>query len=160
MYPHQVLMEQNNLQKTNLSPEAQNYLTDFNHMLRGISLKESRADKKGEEYVMSEIDINKLNRFSKSVCVQIYEDMNTTFQQAKLDEEKKKKIEEESKVLKKQQEEEDAKRLAENERLKKEERLWEEQRAIEESTAIANSQAKAQAQAEESKKGGLFDYFF
>jgi hypothetical protein len=138
MYPHQVLMEKNNLQKSDLSQEAQNYLKDFNHMLRGVAIKETRAEKKGEEYEMTETDINKLNRFSKSVCVQIYEDMNTTYQKAQEEEVNKKKMQEEALELKKRQEEEDAKKVAELEAKKKEEEI-----------------AK---QKDENK--GLFDYFF
>jgi len=142
MYPHQVLMEKNNLQKTDLSQMAQNYLKDFNHMLRGISLKEARAEKKGEEFVMTESDSNKLNRFSKSVCVQIYEDMNTTYQKAQEEEVNKKKMQEEALVLKKRQEEEDAKKVAELE-AKLEAKKKEEE--------IAKQKAENK---------GLFDYFF
>ena len=73
MYPHQVLMEEQNLQKDLLSKEAQNYLKDFNHFHRGVSLKQSRAEKKGKEFEVPESDTQKLIRLSKSVCVQIYE---------------------------------------------------------------------------------------
>lgn len=150
MYPHQVLMEENNLQKSDLSKEAQNYLTDFNHMLRGISLKEARAEKKGEEFAMTELDINKLKRFSKSVCVQIYEDMNTTYQNAKEEDANKKKIQEEALELKKSQEEEDAKKLADLEVKKLKEEEQEKEKEIE--------REKVKQQAE--KGSGLFDYFF
>ena len=150
MYPHQVLMEENNLQKSDLSKEAQNYLTDFNHMLRGISLKEARAEKKGEEFAMTELDINKLKRFSKSVCVQIYEDMNTTYQNTKEEDANKKKIQEEALELKKSQEEEDAKKLADLEVKKLKEEEQEKEKEIE--------REKVKQQAE--KGSGLFDYFF
>jgi len=136
MYPHQVLMQENNLEKKDLSIEAQSYLKDFNHTLRGIALKESRAEKKGLEFEINESDANKLKRFSKSVCIQIYEDMNTTYQKAQEEKENQKKMQEEALLLKKQQEEEDAQRLAETE-------------------------AKAKAEAEKKQEeGGLFDYFF
>ena len=140
MYPHQVLMQENNLEKKDLSIEAQSYLKDFNHTLRGIALKESRAEKKGLEFEINESDANKLKRFSKSVCIQIYEDMNTTYQKAQEEKENQKKMQEEALLLKKQQEEEDAQRLAETE-----------------------AKAKAEAEAEAKKKqeeGGLFDYYF
>ncbi len=137
MYPHQVLMQENNLEKKDLSIEAQSYLKDFNHMLRGISLKESRAEKKGLEFEINESDANKLKRFSKSVCIQIYEDMNTTYQKAQEEKENQKKMQEEALQLKKQQEEEDAQRLAETE-----------------------AKAKAEAEKKQQEGGGLFDYFF
>jgi len=152
MYPHQVLMEKNNLQKSDLSKEAQNYLIDFNHMLRGVSLKEARADKKGEEFEMTETDINKLKRFSKSVCVQIYEDMNTTYQKAQEEEVNKKKIQEEALELKKLQEEEDAKRVLELESKKQQEQEAEKEKEKE------TEKEKMKQQAD--KGNGLFDYFF
>jgi len=151
MYPHQVLMEKNNLQKSDLSQEAQNYLKDFNHMLRGVAIKETRAKKKGEEYEMTETDINKLNRFSKSVCVQIYEDMNTTYQKAQEEEVNKKKMQEEALELKKLQEEEDAKRVLELESKKQKEQEEEEREREKE-------KEKMKQQAD--KGNGLFDYFF
>jgi len=146
MYPHQVLMEENNLQKSDLSQDAQNYLKDFNHTLRGISLKEGRADKKGEEFIMTDSDTNKLKRFSKSVCVQIYEDMNTTYLKAKEDEANKKKMQKEALELKLKQEEEDAQKVLELEEL---------QNKKQEADKVEEAKKK-----EEEKGGGLFSYFF
>tara|TARA_R100000908_G_scaffold65169_2_gene52453 strand:- start:3456 stop:3965 length:510 start_codon:yes stop_codon:yes gene_type:complete len=169
MYPHQVLMEEHSLQKQDLSKEAQNYLKDFNHFHRGVSLKKSRAEKKGVEFAMTEADNDKLNRFSKSVCIQIYEDMNTTRQEAEKKKAEELKIQEEALQLKKAQEEEDAKRKSEAEEKKKEEekRLeleklaqaeQQERELAEKAQAEAQEKAKAKAKAEEG--GGLFDYFF
>ena len=176
MYPHQVLMEESSLQKQDLSKEAQNYLKDFNHFHRGVSLKKARAEKKGVEFVMPEADNDKLNRFSKSVCIQIYEDMNTTRQEVEKKKAEELKIQEEAIQLKKAQEEEDAKRQAEaeeNKKAEKEKRLEAEKlahaeqqereeaekaEAAAEAEAEAREKAKAKAQAEEG--GGLFDYFF
>ena len=67
MYPHQVLMEEQKLQKENLTREAQNYLKDFNHFHRGVSLKQSRAEKKGKDFEVSESDTQKLIRLSTRV---------------------------------------------------------------------------------------------
>ena len=117
-------------------------------MLRGISLKEARAEKKGDEYIPTESDINKLNRFSKSVCVQIYEDMNTTHIKAKQEEINKKKLAQEALELKRIQEEEDEKRLEENQRIKEQEESNKKQ------------QLDEQAKQEEEDNKGLFDYFF
>ena len=173
MYPHQVLMGENSLQKQDLSKEAQNYLKDFNHFHRGVSLKKARAEKKGVEFAMSEADNDKLNRFSKSVCIQIYEDMNTTRQEAEKKKAEEIKIQEEAIQLKKAQEEEDSKRQAEAEEKKKEEeqRLESERLAHEEQNerelaekaqaeAQAEAQEKAKAKAKAEEGGGLFDYFF
>jgi hypothetical protein len=170
MYPHQVLMGENSLQKQDLSKEAQNYLKDFNHFHRGVSLKKARAEKKGVEFSMTETDNDKLNRFSKSVCIQIYEDMNTTRQEVEKKKLEENKIKEEAIQLKKAQEEEDAKRKAEAEENKKEE---EEQRLEAErllhaeqkdrelaEKAQAEAQEKAKAKAKQEEGGGLFDYFF
>jgi len=158
MYPHQVLMEEKNLQKKDLSKEAQNYLKDFNHFHRGVSLKQSRAEKAGKEWQLSESDEAKLNRFSKSVCVQIYEDMNTTFMEAQRKKAEEKKLQEEAAELKRIQEEEDIKRKQEAEQKQKEE-------AEEQARAFAKEQAERQEQErkrkeEEESSGGLFDYFF
>ena len=59
MYPHQVLMEQNNLQDTDLSIEAKGYLKDFNTFIRAINMKQGKAEKAGKEFEMSENDTNK-----------------------------------------------------------------------------------------------------
>ncbi len=127
MYPHQVLMEEQKLQKENLTREAQNYLKDFNHFHRGVSLKQSRAEKKGKEFEVSESDTQKLIRLSKSVCVQIYEDMNTTRQEAVARKKEEERLQQEALELKRIQEEEDLKRTeqAEAKRLE-EEKLKEE----------------------------------
>jgi hypothetical protein len=49
MYPHQVLMEEQGLKRNDLSPEAQGYLTDFNHQYRGIDKRETEELKKQQE---------------------------------------------------------------------------------------------------------------
>ena len=144
MYPHQVLMEEQKLQKENLTREAQNYLKDFNHFHRGVSLKQSRAEKKGKEFEVSESDTQKLIRLSKSVCVQIYEDMNTTRQEAVARKKEEERLQQEALELKRIQEEEDLKRTeqAEAKRLE-EEKLKEE----------PESKPKQEG-------NSLFDYFF
>lgn len=162
MYPHQVLMEEHSLQKQDLSKEAQNYLKDFNHFHRGVSLKKARAEKKGAEFSMSEADNDKLNRFSKSVCIQIYEDMNTTRQDVEKKKAEELKIQEEAIQLKKAQEEEDAKRQAQAEENKKAEAEKLAQIEQQDREAAENSEAreKAKAKAKAEEGGGLFDYFF
>jgi hypothetical protein len=146
MYPHQVLMEEQKLQKENLTREAQNYLKDFNHFHRGVSLKQSRAEKKGKEFEVSESDTQKLIRLSKSVCVQIYEDMNTTRQEAVARKKEEERLQQEALELKRIQEEEDLKRTeqAEAKRLE-EEKLKEEPEPEPKPKQEGNS---------------LFDYFF
>ena len=90
MYPHQVLMNEQGLERNNLTPEAQGYLTDFNHQYRGIDMKRARAEKAGKEFVLSPEDDAKLQRLSKSVCIQIYQDMNTTAKELKKEQKEKK----------------------------------------------------------------------
>jgi len=146
MYPHQVLMEEQKLQKENLTREAQNYLKDFNHFHRGVSLKQSRAEKKGKDFEVSESDTQKLVRLSKSVCVQIYEDMNTTRQEAVAKKKEEERLQQEALELKRIQEEEDLKlkEEAEAKRLE-EEKLKEEPKPPVSKNEEGNS---------------LFDYFF
>ena len=155
MYPHQVLMEENNLQKDSLTKEAQNYLKDFNHFHRGVSLKQSRAEKKGKEFEVPESDTQKLHRLSKSVCVQIYEDMNTTRQEAEQKKKQEAKIQEEALELKRIQEEEDVRLKEELEQKKKEE---EEREQIEKKEEEERLKSPPPAPKEEG--GSLFDYFF
>ena len=152
MYPHQVLMEEQNLQKDLLSKEAQNYLKDFNHFHRGVSLKQSRAEKKGKEFEVPESDTQKLIRLSKSVCVQIYEDMNTTRQEAEYKKKQESKIQEEALELKRIQEQEDLRIKEELEQKKKEE----EDREKEEEEGLKTPPPAAPKE----EGGSLFDYFF
>lgn len=174
MYPHQVLMEENNLTKETLSPEAKEYLKDFNHFHRGVSLKESRAIKKGKEFTLSENEANKLNRFSKSVALQIYEDLQVVEQAKKAEEEKQRKIEEDAKELARQQAEEDArikaendaKKAAEEEAILENERLQALQREAEKAAEEEKlkeeelNQPPPQPVKQEKEGTGLFDYFF
>ncbi len=146
MYPHQVLMEEQKLQKENLTREAQNYLKDFNHFHRGVSLKQSRAEKKGKEFEVSESDTQKLVRLSKSVCVQIYEDMNTTRQEAVAKKKEEERLQQEALELKRIQEEEDLK-LREQAEAK---RLEEEKLKEEPQPPVAKKE----------EGNSLFDYFF
>ena len=140
-----------------LSKEAQNYLKDFNHFHRGVSLKQSRAEKAGKEWELSESDAAKLNRFSKSVCVQIYEDMNTTLMEAKRKKAEEQKLQEEAAELKRIQEEEDRKRQEEAEMKQKQEA---EEQAVKFAKEQAERQEVERKKQEEESSGGLFDYFF
>ena len=139
MYPHQVLMNEQGLERNNLSPEAQGYLTDFNHQYRGIDMKRARAEKAGKEFVLSPEDDAKLRRLSKSVCIQIYEDMNTT-----------------AKELKKEKEREEALKRETEEKLRLQEL---EQKKIEEEQKKSQPEVQPEKPQEESG-GNIFDYFF
>tara|TARA_R110000803_G_scaffold135594_1_gene202543 strand:+ start:15 stop:530 length:516 start_codon:yes stop_codon:yes gene_type:complete len=171
MYPHQVLMEEQNLQKEALSKEAQNYLKDFNYFHRGVSLKQSRAEKKGKDIEVSEADTQKLHRLSKSVCVQIYEDMNTTRQEAESKRKQEDKLKEEALELKIIQEEEDLRLKEELEQKKKQVEEEEEEEKIrmeekekeerQEQERQEKERVKAESPPEVKEEGGsLFDYFF
>ena len=112
MYPHQLLMEQHKLQVKDLSTDSQAYIKDFENLLKGIKLKEARAVKAGKEFEISEKDNAKLLRFSKSVCIQMYEDIR----------EKENKEKEEQEKIEKEKEEKrkEAEMLAEQQRLEDE----------------------------------------
>ena len=117
MYPHQLLMEEHNLQEKELSAEAKGYVKDFNNFLKGVKLKESRAVKAGKEFEVSSNDKEKMARLSKSICIQIYEDVNEKIEKEKQEAEEKRK---EAEMLAEQQRLEDEKIKAETERLKAE----------------------------------------
>ena len=148
MYPHQVLMNEQGLERNNLTPEAQGYLTDFNHQYRGIDMKRARAEKAGKEFVLSPEDDAKLQRLSKSVCIQIYQDMNTTAKELKKEQEREEALKKEAEELKRQQEEEERKRLEMIEQKKREEEEVKK-------TPPVSEQSK-----EEEQGGNIFDYFF
>jgi hypothetical protein len=148
-------MEEQKLQKENLTKEAQNYLKDFNHFHRGVSLKQSRAEKKGKEFVVADSDTQKLIRLSKSVCVQIYEDMNTTRQEALAKKKEEEKLQQEALELKKIQEQEDLKLQAEAEAKRLQEEAEQAEQAEEE-----NKQEEVKITPKEDSGNGLFDYFF
>ena len=115
MYPHQLLMEEHNLQEKELSAEAKGYIKDFNNFLKGVKLKESKAVKAGKEFEVSANDKEKMARLSKSICIQIYEDVNEKTAKEKQEAEEKIK---EAEMLAEQQRLEDEKIKAETERLK------------------------------------------
>ena len=117
MYPHQLLMEEHNLQEKELSAEAEGYVKDFKNILKGVKLKESKAVKAGKEFEVSANDKEKMARLSKSICIQIYEDVNEKIEKEKQEAEEKRK---EAEMLAEQQRLEDEKIKAETERLKAE----------------------------------------
>ena len=157
MYPHQVLMEEQGLTRNDLSKEAKGYLTDFNNQYRGIDLKRGRAEKAGKEFVLTPEDDAKLQRFSKSVCVQIYQDINSSQEELRKERERKEAVKREAIELKRKQEEEEKQRI-EQEKAREQARIEEielrkqEQRLIEEE--------KKKQEEEEEQSGSIFDYFF
>ena len=167
MYPHQVLMEDNNLTKDNLSEDGKGYLKDFNLYLNAINMKIKRAAKKGAEIEVSTNEMNKLNRLSKSVVVQIYSEMKKEIEQNEKDKIEEERLKEEAEALKKEQEEEEAKLKAENEerrineevekrRLEEEEKKREEEK--EQEKVQAQKQPSQPVQSEDSDE--LMDFFF
>ena len=157
MYPHQVLMEEQGLTRNDLSPEAKGYLTDFNHQYRGIDLKRGRAEKAGKEFVLSPEDDSKLQRFSKSVCVQIYSDMNITLQEAKLKKEREEAVKREAEELKNKQQEEERLREEQIQQKKQEDLREEKRKLLEEERLREETRKKVEA---EENSGNIFDYFF
>ena len=170
MYPHQVLMEQQGLTRNDLSTEAKGYLTDYHHQHRGIEMKRGRAEKAGKEFVLSPEDDAKLQRLSKSVCVQIYQDFNTNAKKLQQEKEREDALKREAEELKLKQEEED-KRIQEEIELKKKQ-LEEEELRKEElkknppppppppPPTPPTPPTPPEEKKEESDGGNIFDYFF
>jgi len=123
MYPHQVLMEDNNLTKDNLSEEGKGYLKDFNLYLNAINMKLKRAAKKGQEIEVSTNEMSKLNRLSKSVVVQIYSEMKKEIEQNEKDKIEEERVKQEAEALRIEQQEEEERIQAENEERKKQEEI-------------------------------------
>ena len=159
MYPHQVLMEEQNLKKEDLSNDAQNYLTDFNHFLRGIGLKQARAEKAGKPFEMNEKELSKANRLSKSVCVQIYQDINSSQEAIQAEKQKEEAKRAEAEALAKQQAEEESRIIAEQEQAKKEAEAQEAQAKedeLERKRLEEEAQAEAKRKADEDVGVGFF----
>jgi len=156
MYPHQLLMEQHKLQIKDLSTDSQAYIKDFENLLKGIKLKEARAVKAGKEFEISEKDNAKLLRFSKSVCIQMYEDIR----------EKENKEKEEQEKIEKEKEEKrkEAEMLAEQQRVEDEkmreqaesEKTKIQQAKIQENTLVKEQSEQGGDEEEESGVGFFF----
>lgn len=167
MYPHQVLMEEQEITKKDLSKEAQGFLKDFNHKLNAVNMKVKRLEKQGHEGKVTEDDMAKLNRLSKSVVFQIYTEMKEDIERKKNEKLEEVRQKEEALKIKKQQEEEEIKareelemrkRKIEEKAIKEAEELAEqiEQREEQEKKMIQ----KAQLQRQEQEDSNLFNFFF
>ena len=154
MYPHQVLMEEQNLKKEDLSNDAQNYLTDFNHFLRGIGLKQARAEKAGKPFEMNEKELSKANRLSKSVCVQIYQDINSSQEAIQAEKQKEEAKRAEAEALAKQQAEEESRIIAEQEAEAQEAQAKEDE--LERKRLEEEAEAEAKRKADEDVGVGFF----
>lgn len=164
MYPHQVLMEENNLTKDTLSKEAQGFLKDFNHYLNTINMKLKRLEKQNKEAIVTESEMSKLNRLSKSVVFQIYTEMREDIDLKKKEKEEEERIKKEAEELKKQQEQEEIEQKAQLEEMKRQEeqqaRITAEKQAEEiEQRELAQAEAKRKKQ-EAEKSNDLMDFFF
>jgi len=137
-------MEDNDLTKESLSEEGKGYLKDFNLYLNAINMKLKRAAKKGEEIEVSKNEMNKLNRLSKSVVVQIYSEMKKEIEQKEKDKVEETRLKEESEALKKEQEEEEAKIKAQNEESRINEEVEKRRAEEEEERKIEEEKAKAE----------------
>jgi len=159
MYPHQVLMEQNNLQDTDLSTESKGYLKDFNTFIRAINMKQGKAEKAGKEFEMSENDMNKAKRLSKSVCVQIYADLDEKNAAQKIEEEKEEKARVEAQALKEAQEKEDQQKREQNEAMENQrrERIEEHRRKREDEIRLEREAEELKRQQEVQDQG---EYYF
>ena len=168
MYPHQVLMEENNLTKKDLSKEAQGFVTDFNHKLNAVNMKVKRLEKQGKEAEVTEEDMAKLNRLSKAVVFQIYSEMKEDIERKKKEKLEDVRKKEEALKLKKQQEEDEIKAKQELEERKRKI----EEDAIKEAEALADKIEEEEKQEikiqEESRRkaiqqeqdSDLFNFFF
>ena len=169
MYPHQVLMEENDLAKKDLSKEAQGFVTDFNHKLNAVNMKVKRLEKQGKEAEVTEEDMAKLNRLSKAVVFQIFSEMKEDIErkkQEKLEDVRKK---EEALQLKKQQEEDEIKakeelearkRKIEEDDIKEAEDLADKIEEEERQEIKTKEENRRKAQAQQEQDNDLFNFFF
>ena len=177
MYPHQVLMEQNNLTKENLTIDSQGFLKDFNHYLNTVNMKLKRLEKQDKEAVVTEQEMAKLNRLSKSVVFQIYSEKKEEIEAIKERKIQDAKEKEESEAIKLQQEEDERNQILKIEEQKKKDKEKQELEKQELENQERENQAilKAEKQAEEidireievkrkeqevENNKDLFDYFF
>lgn len=172
MYPHQVLMEQNNLTKENLTIDSQGFLKDFNHYLNTVNMKLKRLEKQDKEAVVTEQEMAKLNRLSKSVVFQIYSEKKEEIEAIKERKIQAKKEKEEAEAIKLQQEEDERNQILKIEEQKKKDK---EKQELENQERENQAILKAEKQAEEidireievkrkeqevENNKDLFDYFF
>ena len=172
MYPHQVLMEQNNLTKENLTIDSQGFLKDFNHYLNTVNMKLKRLEKQDKEAVVTEQEMAKLNRLSKSVVFQIYSEKKEEIEAIKERKIQDAKEKEESEAIKLQQEEDERNQILKIEEQKKKDK---EKQELENQERENQAILKAEKQAEEidireievkrkeqevENNKDLFDYFF
>jgi hypothetical protein len=174
MYPHQVLMEENDLTKKDLSKEAQGFVTDFNHKLNAVNMKVKRLEKQGKEAEVTEEDMAKLNRLSKSVVFQIYSEMKEDIERKKNEKLEEVRQKEEALKIKKQQEEEEIKakeelearkRKIEEDAIKEAEDLAdkieeEEKQEIKIQEESRRKEQEQQEQAQQEQDSDLFNFFF
>lgn len=166
MYPHQVLMEENNLTKDTLSTEAQGFLKDFNHYLNTVNMKLKRLEKKGHEAVVTDAEMAKLNRLSKSIVFQIYTEMREDIEAKKKEKEEEERAKKEAEQLKKQQEQEEIEQKQKLEDMKRQEEEDARITAEKQAEEIDKAQEEARKKEEERKKqemesdNGLMDFFF
>lgn len=172
MYPHQVLMEQNNLTKENLTIDSQGFLKDFNHYLNTVNMKLKRLEKQDKEAVVTEQEMAKLNRLSKSVVFQIYSEKKEEIEAIKERKIQATKEKEEAEAIKLQQEEDERNQILKIEEQKKKDK---EKQELENQERENQAILKAEKQAEEidireievkrkeqevENNKDLFDYFF
>lgn len=179
MYPHQVLMEENNLKKENLTIDSQGFLKDFNHYLNTVNMKLKRLEKQDKEAIVTEQEMAKLNRLSKSVVFQIYSEKKQEIESIKERKIEEEKVKQEAESIKIQQEEEERNQILKLEEQKAKEIAKEIQKKENQELEIQEQEnqaiLKAEIQAEEievreieverKKKEvesnlDLFDYFF
>ena len=172
MYPHQVLMEQNNLTKENLTIDSQGFLKDFNHYLNTVNMKLKRLEKQDKEAVVTEQEMAKLNRLSKSVVFQIYSEKKEEIEAIKERKIQDAKEKEEAEAIKIEQEEDERNQILKIEEQKKKDK---EKQELENQERENQAILKAEKQAEEidireievkrkeqevENNKDLFDYFF
>ena len=172
MYPHQVLMEQNNLTKENLTIDSQGFLKDFNHYLNTVNMKLKRLEKQDKEAVVTEQEMAKLNRLSKSVVFQIYSEKKEEIEAIKERKIQDAKEKEEAEAIKIEQEEDERNQILKIEEQKKKDK---EKQELENQERENQAILKAEKQAKEidireievkrkeqevENNKDLFDYFF
>ena len=157
MYAHELLMQQENLTPEHLSVEAKEYLKDFNTFMRSIAMKQGRAEKAGKEFVISEADMNKSNRLSKSLCQQI---INEKEEARQVEEEKLRKEEEERKAIELARQEEEAEierlRIEKEEAEKEQERIRLEEEEAKKQPSEPVAVVEEEEEDDDEEEGGIF----
>tara|TARA_R110000851_G_scaffold104661_5_gene222416 strand:+ start:882 stop:1409 length:528 start_codon:yes stop_codon:yes gene_type:complete len=75
-FPHQVLMQRNGKNDSDVDADTKEYINDFNDFLKHVKMTKASAEKKGNKWELPETKKNKLLRLSKSICKSLQLSLN------------------------------------------------------------------------------------